>query len=56
MGGGGRAGTLDAQSNLGCTYQHGDSVEVDYAKAVDMYKKSAEQGHVVAQNNLGKNR
>ena len=34
-------------------YSNGQGVEQDYKKAVEWYRKAAEQGHADAQNNLG---
>lgn len=34
-------------------YSNGQGVNRDYAKAVEWYTKSANQGHISAQNNLG---
>ena len=46
-------GNADAQNSLGDCYYNGIGVEQDYAEAVKWYRKSAEQGHLVAQDNLG---
>lgn len=42
-----------SQNNLGDLYYYGDSVDVDYQKAADWYRKAAEQGNAVGQCNLG---
>ena len=46
--------TTDAvtQFNLGERYDKGEGVDVDKVKAVECYKKAADQGHAVAQFNL----
>jgi hypothetical protein len=41
-----------AQFNLALLYEKGEGVAVDKAKAVEWYKKAAEQGHVAAQTKL----
>jgi len=41
------------QSNLGTMYFNGFGVDKDYSKAVEWYRKSAEQGDVNGQINLG---
>jgi TPR repeat protein len=42
-----------AEQELGRAYHLGQGVPVDYAKALDLYKKSAAQGNAKAMNNLG---
>ena len=42
-----------AQNNLGCMYEHGLGVEINYAKALQWYRKAAEQGNHFAQLGLG---
>ena len=42
-----------AQNSLGVDYTTGQSVPIDYEKAVFWYTKAAEQGYASAQNNLG---
>ncbi|MEZ9417619.1 tetratricopeptide repeat protein, partial [Vibrio sp. 10N.286.49.E1] len=44
---------MDAQYNLGLSYERGVGVIQDYKEAVSWYRKAAEQGHALAQNNLG---
>ena len=39
--------------NCGENYYYGRGVKQDYAEAVKCYRKAAEQGYAVAQNNLG---
>ena len=39
--------------NLGLMYQTGQGVLQDYHKAIEWYKKAAEQGNTNSQNNLG---
>jgi len=46
-------GNADAQNKVGNCYYNGWGVTQDYAKAVEWYKKAAEQGSDAAQNNLG---
>jgi len=46
-------GNADAQSTLGCLYDHAEGVRRNYAEAAKWYRKAAEQGNNVAQNNLG---
>jgi len=48
-----KQGNTVAQFNLGAMYHTGQGVALDYAKAVNWYRKSAEQGHSAAQYNLG---
>lgn len=40
-------------NNLGMRYYKGDGVEQNYEKAVELFRKDAEQGDAVAQYNLG---
>ena len=42
-----------AQCNLGYIYEYGLGVGQDYKKAVELYVLSADQGYMIAQNNLG---
>jgi TPR repeat protein len=42
-----------AQFERGLRYYCGSGVPVDYSKAAELYRKAAEQGHVIAQCNLG---
>jgi TPR repeat protein len=42
-----------AQNNLGNCYYRGNGVAEDYSKAVEWYRKAADQGYAAAQNNLG---
>jgi len=46
-------GDVEAQYNLGVMYDEGTSVEQDFGKAAEWYRKAAEQGFVDAQANLG---
>ncbi|KAG0278942.1 hypothetical protein BGZ95_002717 [Linnemannia exigua] len=46
-------GDMDAQVALGDMYRDGRGVAQDYRTSVDWYLKAAEQGHVVAQANVG---
>ena len=43
----------EALNNLGYCYEKGFGVTQNYAKAEELYRKSANLGHVTAQNNLG---
>ena len=45
--------TARAQFNLGVIYAKGQGVMQDYKEALKWYKLAAEQGYVMAQNNLG---
>ena len=49
------AGDVDAQNNLGEMYETGDGVPRDFAKAIEWYRKSAEQGNADAKEWLKKN-
>ena len=49
-----KAGDADAQNSLGVMYADGEGVAQDESKAVEWYRKAAEQGHTDAQFNLGK--
>lgn len=42
-----------AQYYLGSMYVNGEGVEKDYSRAVELFQKAAEQGHLKAQTNLG---
>ena len=46
-------GDANAQYELGHAYYLGDRVDKDHWKAVKWYQKAAEQGHIVAQCQLG---
>src|SRR6266496_5498294 len=46
-------GDADAQNLLGCCYYNGDSIDKDYAQAVNWWRKAAEQGEAAGQFNLG---
>jgi TPR repeat protein len=46
-------GDADDQNTLGHKYNLGEEVPLDYAKALKWYRVAAEQGHAVAQYNLG---
>lgn len=48
-----RFGTASSQYGLAYLYQHGIGVTKDEATAAILYRKSAEQGFSVAQDNLG---
>lgn len=43
----------EALNNLGYCYEKGFGVTQNYAKAEELYRKSANLGNIVAQNNLG---
>lgn len=43
----------EAQTNVGEIYEKGRSVERDYARAAEWYRKAADQGYARAQTNLG---
>ena len=47
------AGSVDAQCSVGSMYHLGFGVETDLDKAIKWYSLAGEQGHPVAQNNLG---
>ena len=44
---------MDAQYNLGVSYDYGEGVTKDPQEAVKWYRKAAEQGNADAQCNLG---
>src|SRR3546814_3970594 len=46
-------GNRDAQFNLGQAYKLGRGVAADPQKAIDFYRKAADQGHEPAEANLG---
>lgn len=46
-------GAADAQFEIGLLYADGDGVPKDWSEAARWYLKAAEQGHLIAQNNLG---
>lgn len=46
-------GNVDAAYNLAVVHQHGDGVRLDYATAMQWYRKAAEQGDKVAQFQIG---
>ena len=46
-------GEAAAQNDLGCIYETGDGVAVDFAEAAKWYRLAADQGHAMAQGNLG---
>lgn len=46
-------GEAAAQNDLGCIYETGDGVAVDFAEAAKWYRLAADQGHARAQGNLG---
>lgn len=48
-----QGGHKQAQFELGCFYNNGNGVEVDYAQSLYWLRRSAEQGHDVAQYFLG---
>lgn len=45
-------GDSDAQYNLAYMYENGVGIAKDEAKALELYKKAAGQGHAAAQNSL----
>ena len=47
------SGDPDAQDQLGDCYKYGLGMERDYEKAVEWYKKAADQGNAAAQRSLG---
>lgn len=47
-----QTGDPDAQYNLAYMYENGIGVAKNEAKALELYQKSADQGHSAAQNNL----
>ena len=47
------AGDAKSQCNLGVSYMEVGRSPKDYAEAVKLFRKSAEQGNVQAQSNLG---
>jgi hypothetical protein len=46
-------GYVDAQFALGIMYEEGRGLTQDYEKALEWYRKAAEQGYAPALNNLG---
>lgn len=46
-------GDVEAQFNLGVSYDQGQGVAQDAKQAVVWYRKAAEQGFAAAQHNLG---
>ncbi|MBS1140103.1 MAG: Sel1-like repeat [Proteobacteria bacterium] len=46
-------GNIDAAYNLAVIHQHGDGVRLDYATAMQWYRKAAEQGDKVSQVQIG---
>ena len=46
-------GDVNAQGRLATMYLHGRGVEQNYEESAKWYQKAADQGHPVAQNNLG---
>ena len=46
-------GDAGAQFSLALCYHFGRGVDVDPVKAIEWYTKAANQGHAMAQNNLG---
>ncbi|MCK7500038.1 MAG: sel1 repeat family protein [Comamonadaceae bacterium] len=47
------AGQVDAQYNLGLIHLHGDGVAQDYGKALEWFRRAAEQGDKHAQFQIG---
>ena len=47
------AGDTDIQNVLGYMYFHGEGVDQDYRRAHEWFHRSAEQGNLLAQRNLG---
>ena len=41
-------GDVNAQYNLGIAYSNGKDVQLDHIKAVEWFRKAAEQGHDLA--------
>ena len=46
-------GSIDALFHLGAVYHHGNGVDVDMAKAAELYETAAMQGNVERRHNLG---
>lgn len=46
-------GEAVAQNELGCIYENGEGVGVDFNEAAKWYRRAADQGHAMAQGNLG---
>lgn len=49
-----KLGDKTAQRKLGCKYENGEGVPIDYDKAVHWYCMAAKQGDLEAQENLGR--
>ena len=47
------AGNVDAQGAIAGMYSEGRGVEQNFDRAIEWYRLAAEQGHPIAQNNLG---
>ena len=45
-------GEISVENNLGVCYENGQGVPKDLQKAIELYRKSAEQGNEIAINNL----
>lgn len=44
-----KKGDADAQYRIGSCYSKGDGIEKDEKKAVNWWRKAAEQGHAISQ-------
>lgn len=47
-----KQGLDEAQYNLGYIFESGEVVPKNLKKAIEFYRKAAEQGHIKAQNRL----
>ena len=45
-------GDARAQFNLGIVYEEGHGVSQDYGRAVELFRKAADQGHAEAQQKM----
>ena len=46
-------GNANAQNDIGCMYSTGNEVSQDHTKALNWFRRAAEQGHADAQRNMG---